>query len=239
LHKIKETCVAAASKAKVKLTRVEVIVKDLEEDIFLGRLKPQSKLDESELARRFKTSRTPVREALYHLASAGLVEIRPRQAAIVASLTLKRLLEMIQIMAHLEDLATQLAAINMTDAELQQLEKVHKNCTASASKGDTNGYYTSSKQFHEMIYVGSRNVALVEMARNLRNRIFPYLRNQLSIGDRLARSLDEHEQVVKAIKNRNAETAAKLMRAHVIQQGEVFSNFISALPSADTMIALA
>lgn len=230
---------AVASKAKVKLTRVEVIAKELEEDIFLGRLKPQSKLDETELARRFKTSRTPVREALYHLASAGLVEIRPRQAAVVASLTLRRLLELIEIMAHLEDLAARLAAVHMTDAELAQLEKVHKTCAASAAKGDAGGYYASSKQFHELIYAGAHNQALAEMAHNLRNRIFPYLRNQLNIGDRLARSIDEHERVFKAMKARDADAAAKLMRAHVIQQGEVFSNFISALPNADTMVALA
>jgi len=228
-----------ASKAKVKLTRVEVIAKELEEDIFLGRLMPQSKLDETELAKRFKASRTPVREALYHLASAGLVEIRPRQAAVVASLTLRRLLELIEVMAHLEDLAARLAAVHMSDSDVAQLGKIHKSCAASAAKGDSGGYYASSKQFHELIYLGSRNQALAEMAHNIRNRIFPYLRNQLNIGDRLARSINEHERVFKAIEARDAEAAAKLMRDHVIQQGEVFSNFISALPSADTMVALA
>jgi DNA-binding GntR family transcriptional regulator len=230
--------VAIASKAKVRLTRVEVIAKELEEDIFLGRLNPQDKLDETELAKRFKTSRTPVREALHYLASTGLVEIRPRQAAIVASLTLKRLLELIEIMAHLEELATRLAAINMSDTELQQLEKIHNACVASASKGDSKGYYASSKIFHEILYTGSHNQALAEMARNLRNRIFPYLRNQLNIGDRLARSLDEHERVFQTLKARDAEAAGALMRAHVMVQGDVFSNFVSALPNAETMAAM-
>lgn len=221
-----------------KLTRVEVIAQELEEDIFLGRLNPQDRLDETELAKRFKTSRTPVREALHQLASAGLIEIRPRQAAVVATLTIKRLIELIEIMAHLEELATRLATVHMSDAELQKLAKVHKTCVQSARNGNSKGYYEASKIFHELLYAGSQNAALAEMAHNLRNRIFPYLRNQLNIGDRLARSLDEHEQVIKAVTARDSNTAGRLMREHVMTQGEVFSNFVSALPNAETMVAM-
>lgn len=234
----KKRMAGSSTRGGSKLTRVEVIAQELEEDIFLGRLNPQDRLDETELAKRFKTSRTPVREALHQLASAGLIEIRPRQAAIVASLTIKRLLELIEIMAHFEELATRLATINMSNSELQELAKIHKTCVQSAAKGDSKGYYAGSKIFHQLLYKGSRNTALVEMAQNLRNRIFPYLRNQLSIGDRLARSLDEHERVIKAVMARDPDTAGRLMREHVITQGEVFSNFVSALPNAETMLAM-
>ena len=59
------------------------IRRTLADEIFSGAIKVNHRLDEQELADRFKVSRTPVREALRQLATAGLVEIKPRRGAVV------------------------------------------------------------------------------------------------------------------------------------------------------------
>ncbi|MCG8359901.1 MAG: GntR family transcriptional regulator, partial [Kiloniellales bacterium] len=82
--------------------RADELRQDLEAEIFAGRLAPGQRLDESKLAARFGVSRTPVREALLQLASIGLVEMRPRQGAVVAAVTIRRLLQMFEVMAELE-----------------------------------------------------------------------------------------------------------------------------------------
>ena len=58
---------------------------EIEEMIATGALRPGQLLDETEVADRFGVSRTPIREALIQLASMGLVTIRPRRGAIVAT----------------------------------------------------------------------------------------------------------------------------------------------------------
>ena len=56
----------------------------IEELIAFGKLPPGEHLDETELAERFGVSRTPIREALNQLATAGLVELRARRGALCA-----------------------------------------------------------------------------------------------------------------------------------------------------------
>jgi DNA-binding GntR family transcriptional regulator len=65
-------------------TLAETIRQNLADDILRGVYPPGARLDESGLARRFKLSRTPVREALRQLSSVGLVEMRPRRGVIVS-----------------------------------------------------------------------------------------------------------------------------------------------------------
>lgn len=96
---------AADDASELPKSRAQDLLHKLEEEIFLGKLQPGTRLDEKLLAKRFNVSRTPVREALWHLASSGLVEIRRHQGAIVRQLTLVELVEMFQVMAELEGLA--------------------------------------------------------------------------------------------------------------------------------------
>jgi DNA-binding GntR family transcriptional regulator len=69
-------------------TRADQLRRTLEEEIFTGHLKPGDRLDEQSLAQRFNVSRTPVREALRQLSASHLIEVRPRQGAVVAVITL-------------------------------------------------------------------------------------------------------------------------------------------------------
>jgi DNA-binding GntR family transcriptional regulator len=57
----------------------------IEDEIVTGRLAPGTRLEEATLAEKFGVSRTPIREALLHLAASGLVEIRPRRGAMVSA----------------------------------------------------------------------------------------------------------------------------------------------------------
>src|SRR3546814_11032117 len=85
-------------------------------------------LDESKLAQHFGVSRTPVREALRELAAADLVVLRPRQGAVVATVTVTQLLHMFEVMAELESFCARLAARRMTAEERRHLTEVHDAC---------------------------------------------------------------------------------------------------------------
>jgi len=218
---------------KVKAAPLAQDLRDrLEEEILSGQRAPGSRLDESKLAQHFGVSRTPVREALRELASADLVVLRPRQGAVVATVTVTRLLHMFEVMAELESFCARLAARRMTAEERRQLAEVHEDCRALAEQGAVHAYYDANRRFHEVIYAGSHNTDLEDATSGMRNRLSPYRRFQLNHPGRTMKSWTEHRAVVEAILNGDAEGAAAAMSHHVTIQGDVFTDLISALPES-------
>src|SRR4030088_736492 len=104
-----------------KITRAEELRLQLADEIVRGALPPGAALDETDIARRFKVSRTPVREALRQLAASGLVETRAHRGAVVARPSIERLTGMFEAMAELEALCAGLAGERMSPAERHRL----------------------------------------------------------------------------------------------------------------------
>jgi len=212
-------------------TRADELRRTLEEEIFSGQLRPGDRLDEQSLAQRFNVSRTPVREALRQLSASGLIEVRPRQGAVVAVITLPRLIEMFEVMAELEGMCARLAARRMTAEERARLQGIVREAESFAERTDLEAYYVNNRHFHDAIYSGSHNQVLEEMTRGLHNRTAPYRRHQLNRQGRVHESLAEHKEVVSAVLAGDAEAAEKAMYRHVNVQGDVFADFLSTLPT--------
>src|SRR4030081_62623 len=109
-----------------KATRAEELRLQLADEIVRGALPPGAGLDETDIARRFKVSRTPVREALRQLAASGLVDARAHRGAVVARPSIARLTGMFEAMAELEALCAGLAAERMQPSERHRLEAIHE-----------------------------------------------------------------------------------------------------------------
>ncbi|MCC7017380.1 MAG: GntR family transcriptional regulator [Rhodospirillales bacterium] len=222
----------AADKAKDtprRVSRVESLLKNLEADILRGTYAPGDRLDEQQLARRFKVSRTPVREALRHLASAGLIEMRRHQGAIVKQLTIAELIEMFQVMAELEGLCARLAARRIGAKERVRLRRFHDLCKECLGRSDHEKFFEANNDFHEVIFQASRNSFLIEQAAALRKRLNPYRRYITYQPGRMIRSVNEHDLVVRAIEGGDSEAAHRLMRDHINMLGEDASDFIVTL----------
>lgn len=199
--------------------------------IAIGELVPGTHLDETLLAEKFGVSRTPVREALIQLSSMGLIVIRPRRGALVAQISPHQLVEMFEFMSELEATCGRLAARRMSELERQQLLVAHLNCKSACDTRDTDDYFYHNEAFNHAIYDGSHNGFLAEQARGLQRRLRPYRRLQLRVRNRVEKSFQEHDAVVHAIMDGDGETAAALLRAHVMVQGERFADLISSLPA--------
>lgn len=215
--------------AQPNLRRSERLGELIEEQIATGLLRPGMRLDEQELAAEFGVSRTPIREALIQLASAGLVEIRPRRGAIVKELGPHRLCEMFEVMAELEAMCARLAARRITAPEIESLNKAHQACEAAHDANDADAYYWLNEAFHRAIYTASHNTFLAEQAIALHRQLRPYRRLQLRVRNRIRVSYSEHQGVVDAILAGDAELAAERVRAHVVVQGERFGDLVASL----------
>lgn len=220
-----DTTVAPAKKRSVSLSET------IEEMIAIGELVPGTHLDETLLAEKFGVSRTPVREALIQLASMGLIVTRPRRGAVVAEIGPHQLVEMFEFMSELEATCGRLAARRMSDAEHSQLLAAHLACKSARDANDPDEYFYRNEAFHHAIYDGSHNTFLANQARGLQRRLRPYRRLQLRVRNRVDKSFQEHDAVVKAIIAGDSESAAALLRSHVMVQGERFADLMSSLPA--------
>ncbi|MFE0016954.1 GntR family transcriptional regulator [Mesorhizobium sp. NPDC059054] len=200
--------------AKEARPSADSLVRILEDDILNAVLRPGERLDEQSLARRFEVSRTPIREALRHLASSGLVDIKKNQGATVKRLTTGELIEMFQVMAEYEGLSARLSARRMTKEDVVEMRKHHEQCAAMAEREDYGGFYETNNIFHDSIFRGSRNVFLQMESRKLRNRLNVY-RRHITTPRSMTKSVYEHGRIVEAITAGDAAQAHDLMREHV------------------------
>lgn len=196
-------------------TRAEEIRQLLAEEIVRGRLPPGIQLDETDIARKFGVSRTPVREAIRQLEATGLAEARPRRGAVVAAVTKERLDEMFFVMLEMEALCAREAARHMTADEHAALIRLHDEGTPFAEAGDVDGYYAHNVRFHDAIYAGTHNRYLAETTGSVRKRLAPFRRAQFSGDNRPALSHAEHARVVATIVTGDGDAAAEAMRAHI------------------------
>ncbi len=198
-----------------KITRAEELRLQLADEIVRGALPPGAALDETDIARRFKVSRTPVREALRQLAVSGLIDARAHRGAVVARPSLERLTGMFEAMAELEALCAGLAAERMLPTERHGLEAIHEELRVLGHAGNPERFYEVNDRFHNAIYAGSQNSYIAEIALATRVRVQPFRRAQFRNLGRLAKSHAEHDRVVVAILRGDRVGAALAMRAHI------------------------
>lgn len=215
--------------ARTRRTLAEELRHQLADDIMTGALAPGTALDETELARRFAVSRTPVREAIRLLDASGLVEARPHRAAVVARPGHERLLGMFEAMAELEALCAGLAAERMTTPERRTLEERHEELRALTHSGDPQRYHEINEAFHGTIYAGAHNEYLAELTLATRLRVAPFRRAQFRNLGRLAKSHVEHDRVMVAILRGDRARAAEAMRAHIITVGVEYEAYAGSL----------
>lgn len=202
----------------------------LEQEILMFHLKPGERLDETKLAERYGSSRTPVREALRLLAAEGLVRIRAHRGAVVARLSISELVELFDMMSVYEGICARFAAQRATPEEMSQILETHEVCRRRCEENDYDGYCIANTQFHEALYYASHNAYLVQQTISVRNRLAAYRRFQLRRNNRVKESFREHEAVIHAIRTGQAEEADRIMREHISVQGSHITTLIASLP---------
>jgi len=200
----------------------------LTDAIACGELAAGTALDEQQLADRYGASRTPVREALRQLAVSGLVEIRPRRGVIVAKVTAEQVMDLFETMAEIEAVCVRLATYRMTPLERSHLLRIHEATAAAVEQDDVDSYDGLNRQFHEAIYEATHNGFLAEQARQVRTRLNAFRRTQLRQGQRLIRSREEHDEVMRAIAQGDGEEAARRMRAHMLNAASALDRYIAS-----------
>jgi DNA-binding GntR family transcriptional regulator len=190
----------------------------LAHSIVTGELAQGQKLNEAELAERFGMGRGPLREALRHLEGMRLVKRIPNAGARVVVLDRKTLSDLYGVREALEGMACRLAAAQMSDDEIAQLAALLDRHEEQIKKQGGKVYAQSEGDldFHFQIARGSRNQMLMDMLGSEQYQLLRMCRYRTSRNaQRTKPALNQHRQIVDALKQRDGELAELLMRRHI------------------------
>ena len=193
----------------------EIVSDALRQAIRDGLLPPGERLMEIPLAEELGVSRTPIREAIRILEQEGLVVMIPRRGTYVADMSLKDVTEVFELRSILEELAAELDAERITNEEIEALEQHLVEIGNYMNENNLDKVVQADILFHEILYKASRNDRLVEMINNLREQTLRFRTLSMSQTGRLAKTWDEHRQLVEAISDRDVERARQIARIHM------------------------
>ncbi len=198
----------------------DVIFETLRRSIISGDIKPGERLMEVSLAEQMGVSRTPVREAIRRLEAEGLVTMIPRKGTHVSELSVKDIMDVLEVRTVLDQLATSLAAKHMQPAQVKALEIIHKQYISNVEKDNMEGAIRKDVEFHDVIYAASGNPRLVAVASSLREHVYRfrviYMKDNL-IAENV---LHEHEEILEALRNAQGAKASELAERHIKNQME-------------------
>jgi DNA-binding GntR family transcriptional regulator len=218
---------------------VDKLAADLQARVLNGELPSGTRLRQTALAEEFGVSRTPVREALRKLQASGLVELRPNRGALVRGLSSREIRDAYEVRAELEAMAARLAALHMRQDQLERLH--HAQATfrdalartvearerngGSLTAAETALWVEANDEFHQVIQEAAGNPVLVSTLAHL-HRSFPRDLSRLVLAESttlLRENVGEHEGILAAIEQRDAEAAGELMERHVRRAGGLFA----------------
>ncbi|MCC6792516.1 MAG: GntR family transcriptional regulator [Thermomicrobiales bacterium] len=198
-----------------RVTLAEQVYEHLRQGILANAYPPDTPLPEEALAARLHVSRVPVREALRRLASDGLVNLVPRQGAVVSSLSPKQFLDAYRLREALEALAIRLAMPLLTADDIQALEWRQAEMRAGAAERDFEQFFTANAAFHALFVERSDNDYLRAVYEPLIDQMRRYRSPSADLRGGLERSIDEHEGILNAIKANDVEEAVRRLIEHI------------------------
>ncbi|MCG7320238.1 GntR family transcriptional regulator [Brevibacillus laterosporus] len=173
-------------------------------------LQPEQRLNDKELAEDFGISRTPVREALKRLEDEGLVESIPGSVTRVAPLNLEEAKHAFTVVAVLHSLAARLAVPLLKESDIQELEFGNKALLLAIEKKDIIKAIEADELFHNVFLDVAGNP---EIIRALERSISKIQRLEISQFTSIngLKSVEQHQQIIEACKNKDKETTAHLV----------------------------
>lgn len=192
----------------------EQVAEVLASEIIERELPPGSKLREPALAERFGTSRTPIREALYILDQAGLVERTPRRGTIVKVYGRREIQEIYQVRITLERLALERICEDPESVRecLATLEPIVREM--ETARDDPGRYRELNYLFHRSIIAGSRSGLVRRLYAQIEGPLKIFLWRMFFAEGATGKSFDEHLQILAAIGEADAQNAQRTLAKH-------------------------
>lgn len=194
----------------------EEVAELLRQRIFNRELAPGSWIDELKLAEDYGISRTPLREALKVLATEGLVTMKVRRGAYVTEINEKDLTDVYQLLSLLESDAAAVVASQASDEQLRELQALHDELETAARPPQQNRerFFEINERFHMRLLEIADNRWRNQMVADLRKVMKLNRHHSLLKSGRIEDSLQEHRELLAALRAHSPDVARQKMQAH-------------------------
>lgn len=197
-------------------------------EILSGRLVGGAAIGQETVAAELGISRIPVRDAIRHLAAAGLVTIESNRRAVVTRLREEDLSQLFQMRAVVEGLAVRRAVPRMTRGDVDRMIWLADRLNKTEANADQ--WMPVHDEFHDLLSSRAEMPMVVAEIRRLRHRVEPYVRVLITLHGAAELRMSRHDSLISAIRGRNPDRAERAVRDHVMQAAEEIIATIRSSP---------
>lgn len=192
------------------------VFQEIREDILKGKFKENEELREATLGKELGVSRTPVREALRQLELEGLVHIIPNKGAYVTGITEKDVHDIYMTRSMLEGLCARWAAEHISEEQIQEMEEVLLLTEYHLDRGNAEQLAELDGKFHEVLYDASQSRILRHILSDFHKYVQVARKRSVKKEDRAKKSLEEHREILNALRIGDADRAEELAHIHIL-----------------------
>lgn len=189
-----------------------------------GELKPGDRIVESKLARELGISQTPIREAIRLLAGEGIVKIVSNKGPVIQTLSMDDVFEIYSIRAMLEGLAMRMATQTASDEEISGIERIYERMKRRLRDDSVSSLLRDSAHLHASIVALSKHSRLITTYKSISFQIL-FVNKILGSISTKQKEVDQHLELIEALKSRETDPAERTMRAHIYRSYQEFVEF--------------
>ena len=193
----------------------EMALATIKEAIFSKKLELGVMYTEAALTGELGISRTPVREALLHLTTRGLITYFPRRGFKIKLLTEKDGENLFELRLALEFAVIRHIVPALTKASLAEIEQVQTEYRRIAQKGEPLESIRANMMFHACLAELTENSYLIGALEEIRDLTNLAGLRSLEVGSRTSEAIEEHQRIVAELKGRSLSGALNEMEAHI------------------------
>ena len=202
----------------------EIVYEELKMQILTGKITPGTRMMEVELAESMGVSRTPIREAIKQLEKEGLVTIEPRKGAYASQISVKDMVDILEVRQDMEGLAAHMAAYRMTPKQMKQLEAISIGYNKAVEDGNMMDMIKYDTEFHNLIVESCNNNILKMMIDQLQELLLRFRYVYYDNIKRVEKMPSEHTMIMEAIKDGRSDAARAAAEMHIERIKEMVMN---------------
>ena len=193
----------------------EIVYEELKRQILVGEIAPGTRMMEVELAEDMGVSRTPVREAIRKLEKEGLVTIEPRRGAYASDISIKDMVDVLEVHQMLEGMAASMAAQKVTEEEKLDFVEANSAYKNAVKKGNIEEIIRYDELFHQLIVSYSGNKTLNQLLSQVQELALRFRYIYYDDFSRYENMPVEHEEIEEAIISGDTQKAKVVAEEHV------------------------
>lgn len=197
------------------------VVEYIKQQILKGELDPGDRIVETRLARELGISQTPIREAMHQLSGEGIITIVPNKGPVVNELNKNDVFEIYSLRAVIEGLAIRIASQIAPQEDIDNLEDFYNEMKQKLHDDSVESLLKESLHIHQTIISLSKHKRLIQTYESISFQIF-LVNRILGKESTKQKEVDQHLELIEALKQRDPDNAEKVMRMHIYRSYREF-----------------